>query len=919
MAFGLDLGNLLVHLRGDESQFVRSMDNAEKKLRAVSDKLTSIGRKMTMRVTAPIVGMGAMVTKTFASFDDAMTKSLAIMGDISPTLRKEMERVAIDISKKSVTSATNLAKSYFYLASAGLSAQQSVAALNVVERFAVAGAFDMALATDLITDAQSALGLTVKDTQKNMENMSRVTDVLIGANTLANASTQQFSEALMRAGPAMKAYDIELEEGVAVLAAYADQGKKAAEGGELFGRMLRLIIKGFVDNRNEWNKFGVSIVDTNDKMRPLADIVRDLTSLLSGMGVTQKASTLMMMGFQARSQQTILPLLGMGDAIERYNKRLLQMKNITQEIYEKQLRSFASQMKIVWNNVKAAGMSMGEIVAPAVLKLNEYVLKATVFWDSLNESVRRNVILYAGVAAAIGPVLLATGLLFKSLAFMAGTLRTLRLGFVLLGAAISAPLVAILAFVAIAYVLRAAWVQNLKAVKDRMQEWFNYFKEGFDWLIEGPVGETVKFFAKAWTETFNYVKKEFGGFLSDIAGAWAGIRAYIKGDDWAQAFVDAKERADVALTKFNKSIVTGYKTTTLVLSAFGEATVESLEDLMDAVKTQFGEDADAIISLIESKISALQKMPVSPHEQLRLMMGTPEVELEKIKEEIENVRAGFENVNETASEGAKVIGKMLRELDTEYSLLGKINEERKRAVRLEKFREAVMEEHAGDLEKINELMTQYSEKLDKIMSGRRGISAFTVQMKQWASDATNIYQGLGEVATRAFDDMASSLSRMLMRGRVDFKAFARSVVGDLITIIMRAQMAQVAMSLFPGLFATAPAAAPALANFGGTAPSGLSYIPAGQGPGGLQRGGEVEKTGWAVVHEGEQYSGVNKKFDKEPLNIEIHMHNEGTKQEITKAEQYVLSDQRIIDVWTQDATSSVSGVARTVKKLAGSR
>ncbi len=914
MAFGLDLGNLLVHLRGDESQFVRSMSNAEKKLRAVSDKLTSIGRSMTMRVTLPIVGIGAAATKSFASFDDAMTKSLAIMSDVTPAMRKEMELLATTISKRSVTSATNLAKSYFFLASAGLSAEQSIAALATVERFAVAGAFDMALATDLVTDAQSALGLTVKDAQKNLENMTRVTDVLTGANTLANASTQQFSEALMRAGPAMKAYGIEVEEGTAVLAAYADQGKKAAEGGEMFGRMLRLMIKGFLDSREAWDRFGVSIVDADDKMRPLADIVRDLTDLLGGMGVTQKASALAMLGFQARSQQTILPLLGMGDAIELYNEKLLLMRGITQEIYEKQLKSFSSQMKIVWNNVKDVARQVGEILAPSILRLNELVLRATGFWDSLNDSVKRNAILYVAAAAAIGPVLLATGLLFKSLAFMAGTLRTLRIGFALLGAAISAPLVAILAFVAIAYVLRAAWVQNLKVVKDVMKEFVDAAKYYYEYLANSIIGRFISWMVETFKQAFANIAKNWKHSIADIAGLYKGIMAWINaqwGEEGAfsKAYVEAYDAVMSKTTKFGKHVVKELKTIPAAVKTYMAATVVSLEDLMDAVKTQFGKDADAIISLIKSKMELLQTPMNELREASEAAFGE-KMMMDEVVRAIEDVRTATERTTEATSEGAEIIKRMLAELDTELKYQGLINEERKRAIRFEKFKAIVTKEYVDDLEKVNELMSQYAEKLEKIMSGRRGISAFTVQMRQWASDATNIYQGLGEVATRAFDDMAQSLSTMLMRGRVDFKAFARSVVGDLITIIIRAQMAQVAMSLFPSLFA-APVAATA-----STATSSAFTSPHG-GPA-LQHGGEVEKTGWAVVHEGEQYSGTNKRLDEDETSIEIHMHNEGTDQEITRAEQYVLSDQRIIDVWTRAAAGD-GKTRRAVKKLAGLR
>jgi len=412
----LDLGNLLVHLNADISQFEKKMRKAEQRMKKAADNMTHLGRQMTLRVTLPIVAMGAASVKAFASFDDAMIKSLAIMSDITPQLRKEMEDLALSISNEGITSATDLGKSYFFLASAGLDAQQSMAALGAVEAFAVAGAFDMATATDLATDAQSALGLTVKDAQQNLVNMTRVTDALIGANTLANASTKQFALSLTsQAGPAMKAYGIELEEGLAVLAAYADQGIKAQNSGNLFSRMLRLMTKGFLDNEKVWKRFKIDIFEASGKLKPMATIVGDLSNALGEMSTKQKISTLAMLGFQARSQQAILPLLGLQDRIAGYNEALLKMKGITEEVYQKQLKSFSSQMKILWNNIKNAGIVIGKILAPTLLSLNEKIKSLAIGWRGLSLNTQKLIIGFALLAASVGPVLLVFGSFIKLL------------------------------------------------------------------------------------------------------------------------------------------------------------------------------------------------------------------------------------------------------------------------------------------------------------------------------------------------------------------------------------------------------------------------------------------------------------------------------------------------------------------------
>ncbi len=51
--------------------------------------------------------------------------------------------------------------------------------------------------------------------------------------------------------------------------------------------------------------------------------------------------------------------------------------------------------------------------------------------------------------------------------------------------------------------------------------------------------------------------------------------------------------------------------------------------------------------------------------------------------------------------------------------------------------------------------------------------------------------------------------------------------------------------------------------------------------------------------------------------IQVHLHNEGTNQTITKAEAYFMSDQRILDVWTKDAITMGRGTNRVVRQIAG--
>ena len=339
-----------------------------------------MGMVMKTVAVAAVLALGKGITeavKAFTDFDDKMTQSLAIM---KTTVREQeaMKLAAMDVARTTRISATDSAEAYFFLASAGLDAEQSIAALPQVAKFAQAGMFDMATATDLATDAQSALGLTVKNAQKNLDNLTRVTDVLVKANTLANASVQQFSEALTtKAGAALKVVNKDIEEGVAVLAAFADRGVKGAEAGDKLNQVLRDIPRATAKNSEEFEKLGLNMFDTEGNMKNVADIVEELDAVLGPMSDEMKAATLDQLGLNRGVADAVKILSGAGDQIREYEKELRNAGGTTGEIADKQMGSLKAQTDLMKNAMEELGIVIGELLAPTLTAIVNKITKVT--------------------------------------------------------------------------------------------------------------------------------------------------------------------------------------------------------------------------------------------------------------------------------------------------------------------------------------------------------------------------------------------------------------------------------------------------------------------------------------------------------------------------------------------------------------
>lgn len=370
------LGTLFVRLAADSSSLVQGTAQGSKAVKLFG-----------AAVAGALAAVSAAAVNEFAKFDKAMNSAFAIMGDVSNDIRKQMADNARQIARDGVKSAEDMGKSYMFLASAGFDAQQAMKALPLLARFATAGNFEMAKATDLLADSQSALGLRTADATKNLENMTRVSDTLTKANILSNASVEQFAEALTnKAAAALRMVNKDVEEGVAVLAAYADQGLKGEAAGEALNIVLRDLQTAAIGNRKVFDELGIEVFDSSGAMNNMADIVGQLESALGSASTEQKRMVLQLLGFQDRSVSALNALVGVSGKIRDYEKALRSAGGLTEEVANKQMESFSAKLENTVNIIKDLLITIGEGLAPSIELLNNMLKESTALNTANNES-----------------------------------------------------------------------------------------------------------------------------------------------------------------------------------------------------------------------------------------------------------------------------------------------------------------------------------------------------------------------------------------------------------------------------------------------------------------------------------------------------------------------------------------------------
>ena len=357
------MADVVFNFIGNTRNLSRSIDSVNRKFRFMKAGMAGAA----IAIGAAVAAMVGTTVQSFSKFDSAITQSQAIMRGLTEDQSRRMKDLALEMSKAFTFSAAEIGKAFYFLTSAGFDVEQSLGSLKPVLQFAQAGMFDLSSATDLLTDAQSALGLTVDDVAQNTKSMIKVSDVLVRANQLANASVEQFSQALTtKAAAAAKIAGLQFESLVSALAVFADQGTKAEEAGTRMNIVLREMQTKSRTSAEQWKKLGIEVWDTQGNMRDLHLIIGDMDKAFAGFTAQQKKAALASLGFQDRSVIAVQMMLGNTDKMKGYLDSLLDATGATETVSDKQLQSFQAKMTILKNRLTVVGIQIGEVLAPAI-------------------------------------------------------------------------------------------------------------------------------------------------------------------------------------------------------------------------------------------------------------------------------------------------------------------------------------------------------------------------------------------------------------------------------------------------------------------------------------------------------------------------------------------------------------------------
>lgn len=341
---------------------------------AADEANAQFGAADVMAGQAAWEGIKTAVSGVTSALQDAISVGMefdASVSDIAATMGTTVDSIgdlrgfAQEMGATTAFTATQAAQALNYMALAGYDAETAMSTLPNVLNLAAAGGVELATASDMVTDAQSALGLSLEQTAVLVDEMAKT-------STKTNTSVAQLGEAILTVGGTAKFLAGGTSELNQVLGLLADNSIKGAEGGTKLRNIILSLSAPTEKAAATLEKLGVDVFDQlTGEMRELSEVFPELQRALSDLTDEEQIAALSEI-FNSRDIAAAQALLG--TTTERWDELALTIDNAqgsAEKMAETRLDNLAGDVTLLQSAADGAGIALSDSLTPALRNVTQ--------------------------------------------------------------------------------------------------------------------------------------------------------------------------------------------------------------------------------------------------------------------------------------------------------------------------------------------------------------------------------------------------------------------------------------------------------------------------------------------------------------------------------------------------------------------
>jgi TP901 family phage tail tape measure protein len=592
--------------------FSKAIKGVEKDLDKLSRSLKSSGETITRYLTIPLLAAGTAVTKMSVDFDSSLDKIVGLVG----VARSEVDvwrRQLLDLAPALGKSPKELADAMFFVTSAGNRGTQAMDVLIATAKAARAGLGETEIVADAVTSAINAYG---------KENLSagKATGILVAAVREGKAEASSIAPVLGAVLPIAQNLGVGFDQVAASIASFTRIGLDASLAGTALRALLNQIKAPGEDAKKTLASVNLSAQQLRNSLRE-DGLIGTLTLLQESFKGNEEAMSRIFPNIRALTG--VMALTG-GNAKET-QKIFKALSETTEADLDKAFKVAAegnlTKLSSALANVQAAMIRFGDAIAPVVIpiiqKIGEFINRLSKRFENLTPRIKRAIVIVAGMAAALGPLILALGAVAGAIATVLGSIASLSAPGAIAGvftstlpviAAVAAAIVSIgTALAAVVGIVRANWGQ-ITAIVSKVYDDIR------------PVLQQMGIVAKdVWIDARN----EIVATLKNLSVTVGGILTFI-----AQVWADHGKKITAIVVFVWNTIVEKIRNSIKIISTLVNAllpyiasTVGQLQNISNVIAKIFGSDTkiQATSEALKQVNTEVQKLP-SGIEQVKAFM-----------------------------------------------------------------------------------------------------------------------------------------------------------------------------------------------------------------------------------------------------------------------------------------------------------
>ena len=794
----MNIGDIVAHLKLDISDFNNGINQATGAVNnmegtmnggfgSIGSTLTKVGGILTASVTAPLVALGTMSAKTSMSFNKDMSAVKAIT-KATGTEFEDLRNLALDLGSSTSFSASEVAQAMTEMGKAGWSTSDIMDGMGGVLDAAAASGENLGLVSTVLADSITGFGLSAKDS-------TRVADLLTEAANAGTIGVGDLGETFKYIAPLAKTCGFSIEDVTTATTALSMSGIKGSQAGTTLRTAISSMVKPTKDVQKAMDDLGIEITNSDGSFKSLDEIITTMRSSFDGLTEEQKAYYANVLAGR-EGMSGLLAILGMTqEEYDEIKKSMNECNGVAQETAEIMTDNLAGAWDNMTGAMETAAIKIGDILAPAIQKVVEWVTNLVNWFNNLDESQQKWIVGIGVAVAAIGPLIAGIGMAISAINKIKTAISIAKAAFGLLKGAMLAmgvgagPVLAVVAGVA-AIVSAFLWLwNNCESFRNFWLNLWDHVKNIFTTFVS----ENQATFQNLWQnikDAWDAIVQVFGSALEIIWALFSGDMELLKTAtaDWKDGMINLitacwegiKNIFSLACSFIKTVFQEWYNTLDADTQAWIDGIVNALSTMWEGLKLIFQGALDFIKALWEGDWTAVSEagktiwdgictwfkgvwelLKSTVGEYCKALGDEIKTKFEEMKTNIKNKieeakTAAINKFNELKTQAINKVNEMKTNVVNKFNELktnaiNKINELKTNAVN--KFNELktnivnkINEAKTQAINKFNELKTQAVNKVTDAVNGiKNAFNGLPGKLRQAARDAVQgLIDGLGE-------------------------------------------------------------------------------------------------------------------------------------------------------------------------------